>query len=275
MPSSSVVADAAGALRARLGKARKPKVAIVLGTGLGGLSARIECRVAVSYEEIPHFPVSTVASHAGDLVFGAIGGTPIVAMDGRFHYYEGYDLAAVTLPVRVMRALGARFLVVTNACGALNPNFHEGDLMAIDDHIALFGPNPLIGPNDDRQGPRFPDMIEPYDKDLIARAERIALAAGIRMHRGVYVWVTGPSLETRAEYRMLRLLGADVVGMSTVPEVIAAAHAGFRTVGFSIVTDRCLPDALRPVDIKQIIATANAAEPRLTRVVADLVSQLR
>ena len=250
----------------------QPRAGIVLGTGLGGLVDEIEVEAALDYEAIPNFLRSTAISHRGRLVCGHLEGLPVVAMEGRFHMYEGYDLKQITLPVRVMRALGADLLVVSNACGGMNPNYREGDLMVIEDHINLMGDNPLIGINDDRLGPRFPDMCEPYDQKLVAKALEIARREDIVAHKGVFVAVAGPNLETRAEYRFLRLIGADVVGMSTVPEVIVAIHAGMRVVGFSIVTDMCLPDALRPANVEHIIATANAAEPRLRTLVRGVLS---
>ena len=255
--------------------AHEPEIAIVLGTGLGGLAAEIEVEAAIPYEEIPGFPLSTVESHAGRLLLGRLGGKRVVAMQGRFHRYEGYDLAAVTFPVRVMHGLGAKFLFVSNACGGMNPLWAPGELVLLSDHINLLGDNPLIGTNDDRLGLRFPDMSAPYDPELRAMARAAALELGITLREGVYAAVPGPNLETRAEYRMLRMMGADVVGMSTVPEVIVAAHAGMRAVGISIITDQCLPDALEPADIGRIIATAGRAEPLLTRLVvrlAELVS---
>jgi len=245
----------------------EPKLGIVLGTGLGTLVDEIQVAERISYEEIPHFPRSTVDSHAGELVFGTLAGKPVVAMAGRFHYYEGYSLQRVTFPVRVAKALGITTLIVSNAAGGLNPQFCAGDLMIITDHINFIGDNPLIGPNDDNLGPRFPDMSEPYTKKLIDLAESIALAAGIKVQRGVYLACSGPCLETRAEYRFMRTIGADAVGMSTVPEVIVAVHAGLKVLGFSAITDECLPDALEPANIEKIIATANAIEPKLTKIV--------
>jgi purine-nucleoside phosphorylase len=254
--------------------AREPAVGIILGTGLGGLAADIEVEAEVPYETIPGFPLSTVESHAGRLLLGRLGPKPVVAMQGRFHRYEGYDLHQVTFPVRVMHALGARTLVVSNACGGMNPLWPPGDLVLLSDHINLLGDNPLVGPNDDRLGPRFPDLSDPYDSELRAVARKAALELGIVLREGVYVAVAGPNLETRAEYRMLRLMGADVVGMSTVPEVIVAAHQGMRVIGISIITDQCLPDALEPADISRIIATAAGAEPRLTRLITTIVERL-
>jgi purine-nucleoside phosphorylase len=251
-----------------------PEVAIVLGTGLGGLAREIELEAEIPYGDIAGFPLSTVETHAGKLLAGRLAGRPIVAMQGRFHRYEGYDLQQVTFPVRVLHALGARTLVVSNACGGMNPLWGPGDLVLLSDHINLLGDNPLIGPNDDRLGPRFPDMSAPYDAELRALALAAALELGIVLREGVYVAVPGPNLETRAEYRMLRSMGADVVGMSTVPEVIVAVHQGMRVVGVSIITDQCIPDALEPADNGRIIATAARAEPQLTRLITKLVERL-
>jgi purine-nucleoside phosphorylase len=250
-----------------------PDVAVILGTGLGALADRIESAVAIEYPDIPGFPISTVESHSGRLLCGALAGRPVVAMQGRFHRYEGYSLQQVTFPVRVMRALGARALVVSNACGGMHPLWQLGDLMLIADHINLLGDNPLIGPNDERLGPRFPDMSEPYDAELRALARAEAARRGITLREGVYVAVTGPNLETRAEYRMLRGLGADVVGMSTVPEVIVAIHAGMRVLGLSIITDLCFPDALEPASVERIIAVAREAEPRLTALITAVIER--
>ena len=250
-----------------------PEIGIILGTGLGGLAREIVVEAEVPYGEIPGFPLSTVETHAGRLLLGRLGGRPVVAMQGRFHRYEGYDLQQVTFPVRVLHALGARMLIVSNACGGMNPLWGPGDLVLLSDHINLLGDNPLVGPNDERLGPRFPDMSAPYDPGLRALARKAALELGIPLREGVYVAVPGPNLETRAEYRMLRAIGADVVGMSTVPEVIVAGHQGMRTIGISIITDQCLPDALEPADIGRIIATAGRAEPHLTRLIAALVER--
>lgn len=251
-----------------------PEVGLVLGTGLGALIRDIEVEDTIEYEEIPHFPVSTVESHSGRLVFGNLEGRPVMAMQGRFHYYEGYSMEQVTFPIRVMQRMGVETLVVSNACGGMNPGYRRGDLMRIDDHINLIGDNPLRGPNIDELGPRFPDMSEPYDRGLGALADRVALEAEIRLHVGVYVAVAGPNLETRAEYRFLRFIGADVVGMSTVPEVIVARHAGMRVLGISIVTDECFPDSLEAVDVETIIRVAGEAEPRMTRVIRDTIGRL-
>jgi purine-nucleoside phosphorylase len=249
-----------------------PHAGIILGTGLGSLVAHIQEEASIEYGEIPHFPRSTAISHRGRLVCGKLAGLPVMAMEGRFHMYEGYPLDQITLPVRVMKALGAKLLVVSNACGGMNPYYRSGDIMLIDDHINLMGANPLIGVNDDRLGPRFPDMCEPYSHKLIERGLEVARRENIACHRGVFVAVAGPNLETRAEYRFLRMIGADVVGMSTVPEVIVAVHAGLKTVGLSIITDMCLPDALEPADVAKIIATANAAEPKLTKLVLGVLA---
>lgn len=252
----------------------RPSVGIVLGTGLGALVDDIEIGRSLDYAAIPHFPVSTVESHDGRLIFGELESRSIVAMQGRFHFYEGYTLEQVAFPVRVMQRLGVDTLIVSNACGGMNPVYRRGDLMRIDDHINLIGDNPLRGPNLDDLGPRFPDMSEPYDAALGDLADRVALENGIRMHVGVYVAVAGPNLETRAEYRFLRTIGADVVGMSTVPEVIVARHGGMRVLGISIVTDECFPDALEPVDVEEIIAVAGEAEPRMTKVIRRTVARL-
>ena len=266
------IQEAAAVVRGR--SRLEPEVGIILGTGLGGLADEISVDASIPYESIPGFPLSTVESHAGRLLLGRMGKRPVVAMQGRFHRYEGYGLAEVTFPVRVMQALGAKTLVVSNACGGMNPLWSPGDLVLLSDHINLLGDNPLIGANDDRLGPRFPDMSDPYDAELRALTRALAAELGIRLREGVYVAVPGPNLETRAEYRMLRGMGADVVGMSTVPEVIVASHAGMRTVGISIITDQCLPDALEPANIDRIIDTAKRAEPSLTRLIARLVERL-
>ena len=266
------VQAAAGVVRGQ--SALVPEIGIILGTGLGGLAREIAIEAEVPYGEIPGFPLSTVETHAGRLLLGRLGGRPVVAMQGRFHRYEGYDLQQVTFPVRVLHALGARTLIVSNACGGMNPLWGPGDLVLLSDHINLLGDNPLVGPNDERLGPRFPDMSAPYDPELRALARKTALELGIMLREGVYVAVAGPNLETRAEYRMLRAMGADVVGMSTVPEVIVAGHQGMRTIGISIVTDQCLPDALEPADIGRIISTAGRAEPHLTRLITTLVERV-
>jgi purine-nucleoside phosphorylase len=248
-------------------------VGIILGTGLGSLAEQIETEAVLDYEDIPHFPRSTAISHTGQLVCGRLEGVTVAAMEGRFHAYEGYSHRQITFPVRVMKAMGADLLIVSNACGGMNPHHGKGDIVVIEDHINLMNGNPLIGVNDDSLGPRFPDMIAPYDPELIEAALEIARRENFAAHKGVYVAVTGPNLETRAEYRFLRGIGADVVGMSTVPEVIAAVHAGMRALGLSIITDLCLPDALHPVDIDDILATAAKAEPNLRKIVLGILAR--
>jgi len=262
----------AQAIRARF--ARPIEAAIILGTGLGGLADEINVEQAIDYPELPNFPLSTVESHSGRLLCGTLGGKTVVAMQGRFHRYEGYSLQQVTFPVRVLHALGANTLIVSNACGGMHPLWAAGDIMLIADHLNLLGDNPLIGPNDDTMGPRFPDMSEPYDVGLRQVAREVAREHGITLREGVYAAVQGPNLETRAEYRYLRAIGADVVGMSTVPEVIVARHGGMRVLGLSIITDQCLPDALEPASLPQILRVARAAEPRLTAIVAGVISRL-
>ncbi len=265
------IAEAAEVIRAHWGG--RPRAGIILGTGLGSVAGHIRTEATLDYASIPHFPRSTSVGHAGQLVCGVLQSLPVVAMEGRFHAYEGYSQRQITFPVRVMRALGAELLVVSNACGGMNPHYSQGDIVVIDDHINLMGDNPLVGENDDSLGPRFPDMSRPYDPVLIRRALEIARRENFVAHRGVYVGVTGPNLETRAEYRFLRTIGADVVGMSTVPEVIVAVHAGMRVLGLSIVTDVCLPDSLKPANIEEIIATANEAEPKLRKIVLGVLAQ--
>jgi purine-nucleoside phosphorylase len=240
-----------------------PRVAVILGSGLGGAGAALKDRVVIPYDRIPHFARSTAHGHSGQLVCGLLDGVPVVIMEGRQHAYEGYPLQQITLPVRVLKRLGADLLIVTNACGGLNPQYRTGDLMVIEDHINLLGDNPLIGINDERLGPRFPDMSAPYTPGLIDAALAVARRENFVAHKGVYVAVTGPNLETRAEYRFLRTIGADVVGMSTVPEVLVAVHSGMRVLGISVITDMCLPDALEVATVEHILATARAAEPKL------------
>jgi purine-nucleoside phosphorylase len=266
------VEEAADVVRRRFGD--PPRVAIVLGTGQGALATAIERPVGVDYADIPGFPLSTVETHTGRLLCGRLAGHAVVAMQGRFHRYEGYSLQQVTFPVRVMRALGAEVLVVSNASGGMDPHWAAGDLMLITDHVNLLGDNPLLGPNDDRLGPRFPDLSAPYDAELCALARQVAAERRIGLREGVYVAVTGPNLETRAEYRMLRALGADAVGMSTVPEVIVALHGGMRVLGLSIITDLCLPDSLEVASVERIIAVARSAEPRLTALVTGVLERL-
>jgi purine-nucleoside phosphorylase len=251
----------------------KPRFGIILGTGLGGLVEEIDAKAVLAYKDVPHFPVPTVQSHAGRLVCGKLSGKEVMAMEGRFHAYEGYTLQQITFPVRVMKAMGCEVLIVSNACGGMNPQYGKGDLMVIEDHINLLGDNPLIGENDERLGIRFPDMCHAYDRELIDLSQRIALHERIVCHKGVFVAVTGPNLETRAEYRFLRGIGADVVGMSTVPEVIVGVHSGLRNLGFSIITDMCLPDALEPAKLEEIIAVANTAEKKLRTIVRRVVGE--
>jgi purine-nucleoside phosphorylase len=266
------IQEAAAAVRAKW--AATPAAGVILGTGLGKLTEDIRGEAVLPYEAIPHMPRSTAPTHKGQLVCGTLEGKPVVAMEGRFHFYEGWSLQQVTFPVRVMKALGCEVLVVSNACGGMNPQWAKGDLMLIEDHINLLGDNPLIGPNDDRLGERFPDMCHAYDRGLLALARRLALEEQIVCHQGVFVAVSGPNLETRAEYRFLRQIGADVVGMSTVPEVIVGVHAKMRILGVSVITDQCLPDALEPVSLAEIVATANEAEKKLRRLVRRVVAAL-
>lgn len=249
-------------------------VGIILGTGLGGLVQEIKIEHQVDYDELPHFPISTVESHHGKLIFGKLNGKSVVAMQGRFHYYEGYSMKQITYPVRVMKFLGVETLLVSNACGGMNPNYRRGDIMLMVDHINLLGDNPLIGKNEEELGPRFPDMSEPYNIELIQKAEEIALENRISVQKGVYVAVPGPNLETKAEYRFLRDIGADVVGMSTIPENIVANHMGMKVLGISIITDECFPDSLKPVNVEEIIATAMEAEPKMTLIMKELIKRL-
>ena len=249
----------------------KPKVGVILGSGLGGATAAITDKVVIPYAQIPHVARSTAHGHSGQLVCGMLEGVPVVVMEGRQHAYEGYPLQQITFPVRVLQRLGAELLIVTNACGGLNPQYRSGDLMVIEDHINLIGDNPLIGINDERLGPRFPDMSAPYTPALIDDALAVARRENFVAHRGVYVAVTGPNLETRAEYRFLRTIGADVVGMSTVPEVLVAVHAGLRVLGISVITDMCLPDALEVATVEHILATARSAEPKLRSIIVSAV----
>jgi purine-nucleoside phosphorylase len=251
-----------------------PAVGLVLGTGLGGVAEQIETSATIAYEEIPHFPVSTAPSHAGRLVCGTLAGVPLIAMEGRFHFYEGYSLQEVTFPVRVMRSLGAETLVLTNAAGGMNPEYELADIVAISDQINLLGDNPLRGPNDDSLGPRFPDMCDPYDMSLIEIAGDCARELGWTLKTGVFAAVPGPNLETRAEYRMLRRLGADLVGMSTVPECLVARHMSMRVLGFSIVTDMGLPEELHPVDIDMVLEQAARGGATLAELIPRVVARL-
>ncbi len=252
----------------------QPEYLLILGTGLGQLAEEIDVVHTISYDQIPNFPVSTVESHAGRLIFGELGGKSVVAMQGRFHYYEGYSMQQIAFPVRVAKALGVQTLMVSNACGGLNPIFRRGDVMIINDHINFLGDNPLIGPNDNELGPRFPDMSEPYTERLVETAENVALEHAIKLHKGVYLAVSGPTLETKAEYRYMRQLGADVVGMSTVPEVIAAVHMGLDVLGISVITDECFPDALEPVSLDDVLEAAAMAEPKLTQIIVGVLEKL-
>lgn len=266
------IEEAAAAVRARTRLA--PRAGVILGTGLGDFADALEPEAVVPFAEIPHFPVSTVESHAGELHLGRLAGRPVAVLKGRVHYYEGYAMRDVAFPVRVLRALGCGTLVVTNAVGGMNPDMAPGSIVVTTDHINLMGDNPLIGPNDDELGPRFPDMSEPYARPLVALAERVALELGIPLQRGVLVAVPGPNLETAAEYRFLRWIGADIVGMSLVPEVIAAVHGGQRVLALNVVTDACLPDALRPVGIPEILAVAGRTAPALIRLVTEVIRRL-
>jgi purine-nucleoside phosphorylase len=268
----ALLREAVAVIRERT--AFQPTVGIILGTGLGALADDLHVDTTIPYGEIPGFPVSTVESHEGRLLLGFLGETPVVAMQGRFHAYEGYDLKKVTFPVRVMRLLGAKTLIVSAATGGMNPDWEPGELVLLSDHINLQGDNPLIGPNLDELGPRFPDMSEPYDRRLRSMALDVAREEGIVLREGVYVSVQGPCLETRAEYRMLRKIGADVVGMSTVPEVIVARHMDMNVLGVTIITDACIPETLQPVELASIIATAARAEPHLTALIRGVVSRL-
>ncbi len=249
-------------------------VGIVLGTGLGGLVTDIEVEFELDYSELPNFVHSTVESHKGKLIFGTLSGKNVVVMQGRFHFYEGYTMQEITYPIRLMKKLGVKSLFVSNACGGLNPLYRRGDLMIMNDHINLLGDNPLIGKNEDEFGPRFPDMSEPYNYELIELAEKVALENKIKVHQGSYVAVSGPNLETKAEYRFLRTIGADVVGMSTVPECIVANHMGIRVLGMSIITDECFPDSLKAVVLEEILEAARIAEPKMTKIIKDVIGKM-
>jgi len=266
------IEEAAAAVRARTGL--RPVVGVILGTGLGDFADALELETMVPFAEIPHFPVSTVESHAGELHLGLLAGRPVAIMKGRVHYYEGYAMREVAFPVRVLRALGCGTLVITNAVGGMNPDMPPGTIVVTTDHINLMGDNPLVGPNDDDLGPRFPDMSEPYARPLITLAERVALDLGVPLQRGVLVAVPGPNLETAAEYRFLRAAGADIVGMSLVPEDLAAVHGGQRVLALNVVTDACLPDALKPAAIPEILAVAGRAAPTLIRLVTEIIRRL-
>jgi len=263
---------AAAAVRARARS--RPEVGVVLGTGLGDFADALELESVVPFADIPHFPVSTVESHAGELHLGRLAGRPVAVLKGRVHFYEGYTMRQVAFPVRVLKALGCGTLVITNAVGGMNPDLPPGTLTVTTDHINLMGDNPLIGPNDDELGPRFPDMSEPYSRALIALAERVARDLGITLKRGVLVAVPGPNLETAAEYRFLRAAGADVVGMSLVPEDLAAVHGGQRVLALNVVTDACVPDALAPASLSEILAVAGRTAPTLIRLVTEVIRRL-
>ncbi|MEO0075292.1 MAG: purine-nucleoside phosphorylase [candidate division WOR-3 bacterium] len=252
----------------------KPEIGIILGTGLGQLVSEIKIEIAIKYKDLPHFLVPTVETHSGQLIFGKLAGKKIVAMQGRFHYYEGYEMQDITLPVRVMKELGVHTLLVSNAAGGLNPQFQAGDIMLITDHINLMGDNPLRGVNDKRCGPRFPDMYNCYDKELIRIVEEVALSSKIKIQKGVYLGVHGPNLETAAEYRAFRILGADAVGMSTVPEVIVARQIGLKVLGFSVITDMGLPDAMKPCHFEDVVAVAKKTEPIFNRLICAVVGAL-
>ncbi|MFH1074155.1 MAG: purine-nucleoside phosphorylase [Candidatus Firestonebacteria bacterium] len=253
-----------------------PEIAIILGTGLGGLANEISDKTEINYKDIPGFPLSTVEAHAGKLILGEMGGKKVVAMQGRFHRYEGYTYREVTFPVYVMKKLGAKILMVSNAAGGLNKKYEAGDIMMISDHNSLLlGDNPLCGPNDGEIGPRWPDMFQTYDVELMKLAEKIAEENKIKLHKGVYIGVIGPNLETEAEYKFLIAIGGDAVGMSTVPEVIVARHCGFRVLGISVVTDMCIPGHLEVANIEKIIGNASRAEPKLTKVMSLVVKEVR
>ncbi|MFZ2330728.1 MAG: purine-nucleoside phosphorylase [Atribacterota bacterium] len=252
----------------------KPNIAIILGTGLGRLAEDINESVIIPYEKIKNFPISTVYGHSGNLVMGKLEGKWIVAMQGRFHYYEGYTMQEITFPVRVMKELGTNVIIISNAAGGMNRSFQRGDLMLIYDHINLMGDNPLIGPNDEKIGPRFPDMSEAYDKKLISLTEKIALEEGIKLHKGVYAGLTGPMLETPAEYRMLIKIGADAVGMSTIPEVIVANHMGMRVLGISCITDLAIDGVVEKVHFQEILNAAAQSEPLMTQIVKKVIKNI-
>jgi purine-nucleoside phosphorylase len=268
---SDKVRTAVGAVQSMFSD--RPEVGVICGTGMGSLADMVESPKIISYDDIPEFPVSTVESHHGNLVLGRLSGKVVMLMQGRFHLYEGYDLKEVTFPIRVMKSLGVERLIVMNAVGSMNPLIPRGSIVLASDHLNLMGDNPLLGPNDDLMGPRFPDMSAPYDSQMRELARAVALENRIQLHEGVMVAVTGPCLETRAEYRMFQLIGADIVTMSTVPEIIVAVHAGIRAIALSVVTDECLPDALQPVNLEEIIRTARSAEPRLGTLVRGIIEK--
>ncbi|MFP4522894.1 MAG: purine-nucleoside phosphorylase [Fibrobacterota bacterium] len=267
------IKEASGFIKKQCGLV--PDAGIILGTGLGALAGEIEKEKEISYADIPNFPVSTVESHSGRLIFGELSGKKVVAMQGRFHFYEGYTMQQVAFPVRVMKALGAENLIVSNACGGLNFKYSAGDLMLIIDHINLLGGNPLIGKNFDELGIRFPDMSEPYSREFIKYAGEAAMENGINLHKGVYAAMAGPMLETAAEYRMLRTIGADAIGMSTIPEVIAAVHSSMKVLGISVITDICFPDTLKPASLEEIIKVASGAEPNLVKIIKSVLKKMK
>lgn len=251
-----------------------PVFGIVLGTGLGGLVREIDTAFTIPYNEIPNFPVSTVKGHQGKMIFGTLSGKKVVALQGRFHYYEGYHMQEVTFPIRIFKALGIRCLILSNASGGLNPEFAVGDIMILEDHINLMGNNPLIGPNENKLGPRFPDMSEPYDNKLRARAEKIAKRLGIKYHTGVYAAVTGPTFETPAEYKYVRIIGGDAVGMSTVPEVIVARQAGLPCLAFSVISDLGVEGKIVEISHDDVIDAASIAEPKMTRIIKTFIEEM-
>ncbi|MDK2919095.1 MAG: purine-nucleoside phosphorylase [Candidatus Petromonas sp.] len=251
-----------------------PEIGLILGSGLGSLAEEIEDKVIVKYENIPNFPVSTVEGHTGQLVIGSLEGKKVIAMQGRFHYYEGYSMQEVTFPVRVMKELGVKLLLVTNACGGMNPNLYPGALVFIEDHINFMGDNPLIGPNDEELGPRFPDMSTAYDKFLIDLGKKVGEKLQIKTEKGVYVAISGPNYLAAAELRMLRKLGGDAVGMSTVPEVIVARHAGLKVLGISCVTDMAIADGLEPLEHHMVVEVANKTRPKFTKLVKGILQEV-
>lgn len=252
----------------------EPEIAIILGTGLGGLTEDIKEKESIPYSKIPHFPVSTVEGHSGNLVFGKLGNKIVVAMQGRFHHYEGYSLEEVTFPIRVMKKLGADIIIISNAAGGMNRYFKRGDLMLIADHISLFSGNPLIGPNDEEMGSRFPDMSQAYDNKLLELAKEAGAEEGIELRQGIYIGLTGPTLETPAEYRFLIAAGADAVGMSTVPEVIVANHMGMKVLGISCITDLAIDGVVKKTGLGEILKAASDAEPKMTKIVERVIEKI-
>jgi purine-nucleoside phosphorylase len=276
MPQAPTLSEKIESARAHIaGRTRvKPSVGVILGTGLGPIAAQLEPDSDIPYGDIPHFASPTVDGHEGRWISGRIAGRPVAVMQGRFHFYEGHSMEDIAFPVRVMRALGVRTLLITNIAGGVNPAYRLGDMMVLADHINLLGGNPLIGRNEEAVGPRFPDMSQPYDRSLAARLAALGLEQGLALKRGVYACMSGPCLETAAEYRMLRILGADAVGMSTVPEVIAAVHAGLKVAALSLITDACDPDNLQPIDIPEIMRVAGEAEPKIAKLIRALIADL-